>query len=515
MRTKSLPRSVVVIFAVIAIPASVLAAPGGMYMGDETPVHPHTQAGDTAYVGDPISVYNGNNVQSQEDILCPTPHHRGFVFERSYNSQSEGMGLLGYGWTHSFDVHLNPSYRFERQTYLKIEDETGRGVYFLDGGGGRYVGTFKEASTVTKEGEGYVWHRLDGSRFVFDGRHLLTRIEDGVGNCQYLTYDEKGCLQAIADGAINHIFTLHYNAQGLLEYISSKGEEGTPNVVWVFFGYDTHQNLVSATYPDGSGFQYRYTDPRDVHNLTEKRDKTGKFLSSWSYDNQDRATENVTHDHKGVRIEYVNDNEVTVTDAHGVTRIYSIWAIDGRKVVTRIDGAPGHERAPDEIRGISYDRHRRITEVRYVGGVVTQYDDFDSHGNARTVKHLLVAEGQIEVEKIEKCVYHPNINVKIQETELSPAGEKRKVIIWDYDDDGNEIPNENPMGKPRRRMEWGLRPDGSGSMVPYESVTDYTFDEYGRLLSVDEYGSSDSDPKVLRYDDYTFNIFSGQLAAGI
>jgi len=511
MKIKYYLRFFIVSFVLFAAPSSVMAMPGGLYMGNELRADVGPGLCSPAHVGDPISVYNGNNTQTQQDLVLPTPHHRGLFFERSYNSRSHEMGPLGYGWTHTYEVCLEPSYTFARRAYLRIIDETGRGVYFEQAGDGYYAGAFKEKSTVKLEDGHYVWHRLDGSRFVFDKRHLLIRIDDGVGNRQYLTYDEGNRLAAVADSATNYVLDFHYNSQRRLHYISGQGGGGLPNLVWVIYDYDENQNLVSVTYPDASGFNYVYADPNDVHNLTEKRNKTGRFLSSWSYDNQDRAIKNVTHDGKGVSIEYVDEHEVTVTDAEGVTRIYRIWDIGGRKVVTHIDAAPGHQRSPDEIRGISWDRKRRIIEVRRVGGLVTQYDDFDSRGNAQTVKYLK----ETQIQRIVKYVYHPKIDAKLSETELTEDSEPKRVIVWDYDEDGNETPNENPMGKPTRRIEWGLHEDDTGNMVPYEQITRFTYDEYGRLMSVDPFGSSDSDPEILRYDYFTFDILSGELSTGI
>ncbi|TFG90370.1 MAG: RHS repeat protein [Candidatus Atribacteria bacterium] len=512
--------SCIVLFILFFSYSIVMAMPNSLYRCNELPAAAAPGLRSPAHVGDPITIYTGTNYQAQKDLVFPTPHLRGFVFKRSYNSQTHQMGPLGYGWTHSYEVHLQPSFIFERRTYLQIIDETGRGVYFDQAGNGHYAGAFKEKSFVKLENGNFVWHRIDGSRFIFNQEHLLIQIDDRVSNRQYLSYDKGNRLTAIADSTINYILNFHYYQQGRLHYISGKGSEDHSNLVWVTYDYDEKGNLISATYPDASGFNYAYTDPNDVHNLTEKRDKTGKFFSSWSYDNQDRAIKNKTHDSKGVSIEYVNENEVRVTDAKGITRIYTIWDIDGRKVVTSISAAPGHQMSPDEIRGISYDSKKRVIEVRYVGELVTQFFDFDSRGNAQTWKYLKVTQVQkivkIEVQKIVKYVYHPKISVKLSQTELTKDGKPKKVIVWDYDTDGNEIPNENPMGKPMQRIEMSMQEDDSGKLVPYKNVTKFKYDEYGRLTSVDPFGlSDDSDPRILRYDYFTIDILTGGLSAGI
>ena len=67
--------------------------------------------------------------------------------------------------------------------------------------------------------------------------------------------------------------------------------------IWVTYQYDVEGNLTRVIYADdgngstASGFEYKYEDTNDVHNLTEKRNLAGEFLASWAYDTTDRAYE--------------------------------------------------------------------------------------------------------------------------------------------------------------------------------------------------------------------------------
>ena len=47
--------------------------------------------------GDPINLFNGNNVETQTDVLFSPPFAGGLKFERYYNSQSSIDGAMGYG----------------------------------------------------------------------------------------------------------------------------------------------------------------------------------------------------------------------------------------------------------------------------------------------------------------------------------------------------------------------------------------------------------------------------------
>lgn len=444
-------------------------------------------AAPLSVVGDSIEIFNGNNYQSQIDFAFPTLHKRGLVFERSYNSRGwQKSGPLGYGWSHTFQLTLNPDFMWERKKHLRIVDETGRGVYFTPSGAGHYVGAFKERTKVELEEGNCVWYRLDGSRFIFDKRNLLIQIDDNVGNRQHFSYDENNRLQAIADSATDFVLNFFYGADGMLRYLSGKWPPGGPDILWAYYAYDEHQNLVSVKYPDGSGFRYAYTDPKDVHKMTEKRDINGKFLASWEYDDQGRAIKNVTHDNKGVTIEYVNEREVKVTNSKGIARTYGIGISEGRKIVLYIDVPPGVKRAGGEIRALSYDKNLRVTEARYVNGCVSQYRDFDSRGKPQTIKYLT----ETRDERLFKYTYHPRINAKLSTQELAEDGSVKSETIWDYDDDGNDVPNENPTGQLRRRIVRGFKENESGNKVPYEEIIDYTYTTLGQLVAVDKPGMS-------------------------
>lgn len=331
-------------------------------------------------IGDPITIYNGNNNQIVEDLRFDFLDRRPFIFERSYNSQSEEAGGLGYGWTHSYGVSFNPSHYFNGKIYLEIIDETGRGVYFTDVGGGHFVGAFLEKTILKRKGGNYVWYRIDGRRFIFNSNGHLIRIKGETGKDRSFTYDSHNRLQTASDEASGRILILHYNKSGRLRSIASPVTTDVPDnkqsnffirlfrnivnlvktrkpgVILVSYGYDDNQNLTSVTYIDGSGFDYSYADPNDIHNLTEKRDKMGHLLASWKYDYKDRAVENISRNGRGASINYVNKHKVEVTDAYGIRRTYTIWDVDGRDKVTDIEGPADCPTCGADVKRFEYNR---------------------------------------------------------------------------------------------------------------------------------------------------------------
>jgi YD repeat-containing protein len=186
------------------------------------------------------------------------------------------------------------------QTYLKIVDQTGRAAYFKEETAGVYKGEFNERSQVRAESGEYVWYRLDGSKLGFSAAGQLLWMDDEKDNRLVLGYDIQDRLQTVTDTSSGRELTFNYTSGGLLESISGPVTQGVPSGIWVTYGYDANQNLTSVTYADGSGFNYTYSDPNDVHNLTEKRDKADHLINTWGFDTQDRAVSNFSGQGKGV-----------------------------------------------------------------------------------------------------------------------------------------------------------------------------------------------------------------------
>jgi RHS repeat-associated protein len=480
---------------------TVISAPNDVDYGLDT----DEQQGGGGLVGETVRVLNGNALDIRSDLRFSSPHRLGLVFRAVYNSRSTVTGGSGYGWSHTYGAALNPSFEHNGTTYLKVVDGTGRARYFLEGSPGEYEGAFKERTHVKLESGEYVWYRLDGSQYGFDGSGRLLCIDDEKGNRLEVSYDGQGRPWTVIDTASGRTLTFAYNAgSGLLESITGPLTSAVTDGVWITYGYDGNSNLTSVTYADGSGFSYSYTDPNDIHNMTEKRDKENHLLKTWAYDALDRGINNFCVQGKGVSVSYVSESRVDVTDAYNTLRAYTLGMLDGRKRVTAMTGIGSAPYSVGNAIRWVYDEEMRLIEVEYAGGTINQYQDYDERGNPGTVT---LAVGTPE-ERTFTYTYHPDMNVPLSRTEVSVLGTGNKVSIWDYDNDYNAAPNEDPTGLLCRIIEQGFTKDTGTNIIPYEYITTFTYNGKGQVLSIDGPLPGNGDTTALSYDTPTGDLVS-------
>ena len=463
------------------------------------------QQGGAGLVGETICILNGTNVDWRSGLAFPSPNSLGLSFEAFYNSRSQSLGTLGYGWTHTYDVSVDTAFHIGGRYFLRIVDQKGRAHYFLEESPGLYRGAFKEPSHVTVKAGDYVWYRLDGTRYGFSSLGQLLWIEDEKGDRLELNFNGQVRLDTVADMASGRMLTFHYNGNGLLDYIEGPVTPAVPDGIWVTYSYDSKQNLISVTYADASGFTYAYTDPNDVHNLTEKQNKAGHLLTTWSYDDQDRAVGRFSVEGKGVdSIAYVSDTQVDVTDAYGTVRTYSLGEVAGRKRVTALQGTANAPYSESNVVRWVYDDNLRLIETESANGTINQYQDYDEKGNPATVR---LAVGTPE-ERVITYTYHPDINLPLSRTEASVLGSGNKVTIWDYDDDYDTTPNESPTRLLSRIVEQGFTKDSSGTTVPFYYITTFTYNAKGQVMSIDGPLPGSDDTTSFTYDDATGDLLS-------
>jgi len=482
------------------------SAPVGVDLG----LQDDEQQGGGGIIDGPVRILNGNVMDVRTDIRIPSPNTLGLIFRAVYNSRSTSISGLGYGWTHSYAVSLQPSVPIGPFNYLKIIDDTGREIYFSEdiGNPGTYRGAFKEKSHVVEQSGEYVWYRLDGTTLGFSTTGKLIWIDDEKGNRLSLSYGADSKLEAVTDMASTRNLTFNYNAEGLLEYITGPATNAVPTGVWVEYGYDDNQNLSSVIYGDNSGFTYYYEDFQDIHDLTKKTNKANHLIKTWSYNSDDQCENYFNRDFGIITIGYPDESSVEITDGHDITRSYTIDQIDSRKrVVQKSVLAHAPYNPNDNAIRWEYDSSMRLVEIEFPGSpnnTIHQYLNYDERGNAQQV---ILAEGS-NVERVITYEYHPKMNTFIARTEASVLGAGDKITIYDYDDDGNDSPNDNPTNLISRKIEEGYTADSSGNIIPYEYITKYEHNNRGQILAI--YGPRlvSGDIISFAYDEVTGNLVS-------
>jgi YD repeat-containing protein len=195
---------------------------------------------------------------------------------------------------------------------------------------------------------------------------------------------------------------------------------------------------------------------------------------------------------------------VNVTDAYGTVRSYTIADINGRKRVTAMQGPGGAPYMDSNVIHWVYDSQMNLVETETIGGTIYQYQNYDAEGNPGTIK---LASGTSE-ERVITYTYHPDLNVSLTRTESSVLGSGNKETIFDYDDDGNVVPNENPTSMLSRMIEKGFTKDISGTIVPYEYITSFTYNGKGQILSIDGPLPGNGDTTSFSYNGATGDLLS-------
>ena len=469
-------------------------------------------------IGDGIQLTSGNLVESRTDVAFASPNRLGFGLDATYNSRLERVGAMGYGWTHTYEAALSVN-----GNKITIVDGTGRGRFFSQSGS-VYQVMFGEKSHVTAEAPGYVWNRLDGSRFGFSSEGRLEWMDDAVSNRLELDYDDlTGQLLSVTDLSSTRQITFNYVGDRLSEIVGPV-TEAVPDGVWVTYGYDPEDDQTSVSYADGSGFVYSYVI--GYHNLSRKENAAGHLLNTWTYNSgEDRAVSSVSRDGTGmnwIEYEYDSENQVRITDEYNVNRTYTISEFAGRKRLTAMAGPVPAPYAPGSAVRWQYDANLNLTEVEYPNGAIDRFENHDARGNPQT----LILAGGTEDQRTITYTYHSKTNAVLTRTEKSVLGSDDKITIFDHDDDGDDTPNEAPTNLIHRVVEEGYTADSTGSVIGYSYLTTFAYNAKGQVVSID--GPRDDVADIINggYDNVTGDLetitqpligntsFSGYDAAG-
>jgi RHS repeat-associated protein len=384
----------------------------------------NTPSGNAA---EPVNTATGNYYYQHTDLKLPG---RGlsFAFTRTYNDQDSTSGPLGWGWTHSYNVHLAE----QADSSVVVKQGDGREeTYDPDGGGSyhsRYPGHYSRL--VKNADNSFTLTAKDQikQKFGTDGR--LTAIGDRNGNALGFAYDNTGNLSTITD-TVGRTFNLSYDANNHLVQLTD------PIGRKVLYTYDADGHLISDTDPVGSAMSYVYDANHHVIKITDRR---GHTLVENIYDDQGRVVSQKNGRGFTTTFAYDSPNvgDTTITDPLGDITVHT--HDKQRRLIRETDGL-GH--AVQYV----YDANNNRTQITDKNGNVTSFI-YDSQGNV-TLK-------SIEPNQVTSIEYDSFNNPTRRVDALNQA------TIFEYDAKGNLTKVTDPL-------------DGS---------TAYTYDGFGQQLTV-------------------------------
>ena len=278
----------------------------------------------------PINFANGNTWITQQDYFMPGVAG-GLTLARTWNSlwtaasPPEESGIFGDSWRSSFEERiqtLTSQVKYWRGdgSALFYNYNSATGTYYL-------AAPIDDQTTLAFNGTTNVWTVTlkNGTQKMFNSSGYLTSIVDLNGNTTTINIDasNQNRISSITD-ASGHVLTFNYtNATFPRLCTSITDSTGT----FSQYSYDTLGRLTQVAFPDGSQYNFQYSDPNSNTLISKVTDSVGKTIEAHSYDSQRRgATAQQANDSTGHPVNqvtvayytpYLQANQVLVYDSLG------------------------------------------------------------------------------------------------------------------------------------------------------------------------------------------------------
>jgi RHS repeat-associated protein len=276
------------------------------------------------------------------------------------------LGPLGYGWRHSWQIHLEEAADgtvrvFYSGSVPRTFQPDVRGGYIREPGD---LGTLKDLG-----GGAFSLREIDGLEYGFRSDGLLDYVQDTNGNRVTATY-LGGRLVGLAH-ANGASLTLEYTSDGRIQKVAdSSGNE-------TVYGYDASgDHLVSATGPWGTT-QYQYTPDTtgaQAHALTEI-EYPGELHAFFAYDGYGRLERFWRDEGVGeTLLAYAPAGEVRVTEQGSGQPAMTRLFFDHRNRLAKVEDPLGR------TVGVRYDGKGNATSLELPDGTQYLYQ-YDARGN--------------------------------------------------------------------------------------------------------------------------------------
>jgi len=390
-------------------------------------------------------------------------------------SQSQIDTVLGYGWTHSYNLFL-----FSQVQSMFFMGGDGRIEKFQFGAGGAYTPDTGYFDTLVKNLDGSftltdkfktAWRfaTVPGTTFAIGGPvYRVQTITDRNGNVTTMTYS-GGNLTAVTD-TYGRTLQYTYNGTGHLT------KETDPLGRVTTFTYDsTGRQLADITDPNGKTTQYTYNS---LHQMTSKVDGDGRKFTYQYQNNLPVGTQDASSSPLYKLANPANWSTSASALAAQQKRVYTpstTSQTDGRGNVWKYEydahSYPTNVVAPDgSITKYTYDPGTlKVASKTDADGHTTQYQ-YDGAGNRTNITDALG--------NVTSYTYDPVFNQITSMTD--PNG---RVTTYGYDAHGNQILVTDPL---LQTESWTY--DAHGNMTSMVSkrgyLTQYHYDASGNMVQM-------------------------------
>lgn len=515
--------------------------------------------------GNPINFTTGNKFQTETDFKAKGDY--ALHFTRYYNSQStqQHESTLGSHWRHNFDYSLtfiapngltsvvanhpdgkarlwssiNGTIITRQKIVDHFRDHDGIDPPYVNfvpphvGEGGEvdvpntYASRAEPGAQLTQTIEGWELTKANGQVEKYNSAGQITLLTTNTGFSKQFFYNEDQQLNEVRDHFGNKL-TFTYNTNGRIESLT------LPDMSNIYYEYDG-DHLTTVIYPDSTPIDgsdnprklYHYDDPNFAHALTGISNENGNRLVSWEYDGLGRAK--LSEHVGGVNRHVFTYNglgsnglrSTTVTGPLGKQTTYHYKSINGRNVVTEVEGHPS-QACEGANRSNGYDNNGFLISKTDWNGNITTYQR-DGVGNeisrteaagtpeARTIttewhpdfrQPVLISEpdktttytyttqGQILTQTLTDATTNESRTTTftytaqgLVETIDGPRTDVTDVTTYSYDAQGNLTTVTNALG----HTSTVLSHDGAGRPLTMEDAngvaSQLTYDARGRLAS--------------------------------
>ena len=389
---------------------------------------------------EPVDIVTGEVVVDQQDFSIPG--RIPVEWNRHYGSQSERMGVCGYGWETQADARLE----FDYDGTVIFHDGTGVPAYFDSLPTEWPVQEPVDGGTLHHIENHYVVRLKDGLHYYFPvpkepvEEVLVEYVMDLCKNHVKYVRDENG-LNEIVESAGRSIDVTSIN--GLIQKMRIRHPDSSSAHPLVCFEYSESGDLVCVYDALNSPYRFRYNN----HRLIQHTDKN-KLSFYYDYDEYFSDGRCVHAWGDGglydYQLEYLElAGKTRVTDSLGNI---SVVQYDNRyQIVKEIDPLGG-------ITEYKYDEAGRTTAVTDQEGRCTEYH-YDDAGNAVKIVRPdgSAIETRYDINHKPIAITDPNGNIWQQQWDkhgllLLQVGPKGSSERYEYNENGDLVAYIDPRG---------------------------------------------------------------------